>query len=421
MASRLNLPRLGAAVLGASTALLLSVALPANADPAPPSNTPVVGHMDGAADQVGTPVVMDYTDNGRNVERQVPTVLFGLLLKDGTLLHTYCDELTVMLNRAIPMHKTGWGDFPNPDSPFSKNNKQINWILHNSYPQLSSFAALGKAAGLPDTISKADAIAATQAAIWHFSDNGALAKADSDITGLYHYLTGAANIGMAEPDGSQNLPANPKLSITPDKAVAGQAGSKIGPFTVNTNIVGTDGLELTSSLPAGVTLTDTKGAVLDPKKIVNGTQFYVNVPAGTPAGSGSFTLSTPATIGMLFVGTDNGLDNGQPQKFGAHPNCGQQLKTQTQIVAATSVTDSAAFSWSGQAQATGGSTPSPTPGGTPTSSPTTSPAAAAAGSHTGGGSNLAFTGVSLIAPIGLAIVLIGGGGTFLLLQRRRRA
>jgi hypothetical protein len=36
------------------------------------------------------------------------------------------------------------------------------------------------------------------------------------------------------------------------------------------------------------------------------------------------------------------------------------------------------------------------------------------------GSSLPFTGVNVLAPVGLAVVLIAAGGTFLLLQRRRK-
>lgn len=427
MASRLNLPRLGAAVLGASAALLLSVALPANAAPGQ-TPAPVVGHMDGAADEVGTSVTMDYTDNGKQVENKVPTVLFGLLLKDGTLLHTYCGQLTVGLQRGIPLVRTDWGNYPDPSSPFETNDRQINWVLHHSYPQVTDLGALSKAAGLPDTISKADAIGATQAAIWSFSDNGTLAKADADITGLYRYLTGGANTGLDEPTNASDLPAKPTLSVTPGSAAPGQAGGKIGPFTVHTNVPADDGLEMSATLPAGVTLTDTSGNTIDPKKIADGTQFFVNVPAGTPSGQGSITLSTPDSVGELFVGTSNGQDDGQPQHFGAHPNCSPPLRDQAQMVAETSVTATAKFQWVAQSQGTGTTTTTPTSATTTTptgstTATTTSPAAVAAPTttNTSGGSNLPFTGVSLVVPLGLAILLIGGGVTFLLLQRRRRA
>jgi TQXA domain-containing protein len=421
MASRLNLARLGAAVLGAATALVLSAALPANADSAPsPSSTATVNGDDIA----GTPLNLDYTDgHGKNGTHQVTPVLIGLKLADGTVVHTYCIELNVELNPKVPMKEAGWDAYPDANSLFNKNNTEINWILHHSFPQVSDLSALSRTAGLGDTISKADAIAGTQAAIWHYSDGANLAGgADADITGLFKYLTGSANAGQAQPTGS-NGTADPKLSIDPTTEMAGAAGDKIGPFTVSTNMTG---LELASQVPSGVTLVDGDGNTLDPAKITNGTKVYFKVPAGAASGAGSFTLSSPDTIGELFVGTSTGQSNGGLQTHGARSNCAPQILTQSLIIAQTSVSATAKANWAAGV-VTSSTTPS-TGATTPVTSTTSStPAVVAptsttpAVTNTANSSSLPFTGVSLFAPIALAIVLIGGGGTFLLLQRRKKA
>ena len=431
MASRLNLARVGAAVLGASVALVLSAALPASAaGPAQNESGLPSAHDDIA----GTQITMDYTGaNGKPVESVVPPTLIGLRLDNGEVLHTYCLQLTVDLKNDVTLTRVPWNSFPNNASGFNAHNKQINWILHNSYPQITDLTALSKAAGLPDTISSQDAIAGTQAAIWNLTDGATITQqathpgakiADADINGLFKYLTGSANVGMDQPSGTPT--ADPTLSLSPKTTnpLAGQAGGKIGPFTVSTNLTG---VELTSSLPNGVTLVDGNGATLDAAKVVNGTKVYFNVPAGQASGEASFTMSSSATIGELFVGTADGQRDGAPQTQGARSNCSPDKVTQSVIAAETSVAQTVSVQWAaGVVTSTTTTAPTtttkPTSTSTTTESTTTAPAVAAPSTtNTSGGSSLPFTGVSLIVPIALAVVLIGGGATFLLLQRRKRA
>src|SRR5439155_18527204 len=108
-----------------------------------------------------------------------------------------------------------WDSYPDASSSFGKNHTNIYWLLHNSFPFVGT-KALQQKLSIKD-LSVAEAIAATQAAAWHFSDDKDLDEANptpdapdskADVLALYHFLTGAQNVGL------ENLPA-PKLEITP--------------------------------------------------------------------------------------------------------------------------------------------------------------------------------------------------------------
>ncbi|HEX3787497.1 MAG TPA: thioester domain-containing protein [Pseudonocardiaceae bacterium] len=436
MASRLNLARMGAAVLGATTALMLSVALPANAASTHGDSNASGGAGTSAtvapqSDIWGGKVMESFPENGKNQSESAQTALIALKLANGKLAYTYCVELTVSLKNGT-MQQTGWDSYPDKSAPFNTNNTKINWILHHSYPVVQDLGALATSAGVSGKLSSTDAITATQAAIWHYSDNATLglSSADAAVGALYKYLTGSQNVGQAQPAGSDTANGTPTLSLNPTTDLAGNSGDKIGPFTVSTNF---SQVELNAELPTGVALTDASGTKIDTSKVANGTKIYFDVPAGTASGYASLTLSTPDTIGELFVGTagtDNSGGRPQLQTHGQKANCSPTVSTQSLIIAQAPLSATAKVNW--VASVASPST-TPTPGTTtaPSTSTSTTPATTSTTPAvvaptttdtitTGGGSgSLPFTGVSIIVPAALAVVLIGAGGGFLLLQRRR--
>lgn len=381
MASRTSLVRVGAAVLGVSTALMIGI-LPAAAgtsgsdqNSSDATTATVVG-----GGIVGTSVTVDLSSAEAAVvghsSEQALVVLNNLqLVKDDKpvpgLVPAYCIDLTTSLKRHVTMQAGWWSKFiGRTGSTFHDNNKQINWILQNSYPSIKDLPKLSKAAGLPDTdtISEADAIGATQAAIWHFSDDAKLdttnAHPDAELLALYNYLIGSSNTGIDEG----------KVSLSPSQAT-GTVGKLVGPFTLKTNLS-----DLTldiSKLPSGVTVVDANGKQLSTDSLTNGSKFYLNVPAGTTATTGTVGVSGNSPSGLIFV-----ADGSQ------------------QVIAAGSapVDTVASATWS-QSAATAPTTP-----GTPTAKP--------------GQPGLAYTGVSATGPIILGALLVAAGGLFLLVQRR---
>ncbi|MFJ9780904.1 thioester domain-containing protein [Amycolatopsis sp. NPDC101161] len=319
--------------------------------------------------------------------------LFDMKLSNGSTLKLYCVQIKVRLRTDVDMLERPWSKYPTePATSFNQNSAKINWVLHNGYPG-TGLDALGKAlakAGVEvhDGISEREAIAATQAAVWHFSDGVNLdpnkplaeknpAEANADVAALYAYLIGDQNRGIGEQP-------KPTLNIASDKT-EGAAGGKIGPFSVATS---GDITSLTSQLPEGVKITDADGKELKNSDVKDGSKLFVDVPAGTKPGKGGFTLKATGELdtGRLFVAENY-----------------DQTPAQSLIVAdseKTEVTANAAASW--------------TEAGAPTTAPSTTPAGSP-----GGGGELANTGVDAAVPFTVGGLLLGGGALMLLVNRRR--
>lgn len=387
--------RVGAALTGAA-AIVMAAANPAAADPATGTVTPdknVIGYqVNVGGDWLGT----------------IPTSLLGFTLSDGTVLGMYCVEIQVEIDDEHPMAERPWEDYPNPDSPFNKNRAKINWVLHHGFPTQSLDALAAVLPSPPnDGIDQLEAIAATQAAVWHFSDDVDLNRDDplsgdgsdeedaEDALALYDYLVGPANAGV-------NEAPIPTLEIDPAKQ-DGQSGTRIGPFTVKTSATVE---KLVEDLPDGVKITDANGNELAADKIKDGTELFFDVPAGTADDDGRFELTASAIVetGRLFVG----------ENYDKKP-------TQSLIVAKsekTKLTADATAKWTAAPVTTTTETTTETTANTtaPTSTSTTAAPVPQASND-----DLAETGASILAPIVIGLVLVGGGIGALLFMRRRRA
>lgn len=402
MRTRSILTRAGAVAIGATFALL-STAAPASAD-----------------DATGTVLGPQHNISGYKVNvdgmNDLNTSLFGLKLDGGNTLRMYCVEIKVNLRHGETMVETPWDEYPNPDSPFHDNRGKIHWVLQNGYPSVDTDAleaAIG-ADTLTDGLSEKEAITGTQAAVWRFSDNKELQRpnatkandaADKDVLALYDYLTGEAK-DIEEP--------TPTLELAPETA-SGQAGERIGPFTVATT---GEISELTTDLPEGTTLTDADGTELSTSDIADGSEIYVDVPAGMSANNASFEIKATGHVntGRLFVA-------GNYDKRKAQSLIVAQSEDVTLSAGATA-TWQAAPTTTTPPEETTSSTPAPT---TSSSAPTTTSAAPPAPTTTeappapvSNEDDLALTGASIMTPllIGAGLVLAGAGA--LVFQRRRK-
>ncbi len=352
------------------------------------------------------------TVDGASVEiagKRVTTSLIPINFEDGDRVLTYCIDFTTPAVHRSPMIEDAWANYPNPATNFKARPANVNWILHNSFPKLR-ISELRTASGV-ERLSEKQAIAGTQLAIWHFSNNTAPSRGnDSTVLGLYRYLTGPKNVGL------QAEPA-PALTIAP-ATVTGKAGSKVGPITVRTTA---KTVKVTFRGDAGATLVNKAGAPVT--TAANGTELYVNVPAGAQPGRAAVSAEASATIetGRLFRG--------------------DRVKTQTLITATKSkvaVEGRADASWSlaPQPVPSTSTTPPVSPSPSTSSSPTPTPTASATPSTTAlpstppaspspkadqGGGGLPVTGVQtgIIAAIGT--LLLGGGAALYFVGRRRKA
>ncbi|MFE2107921.1 Cys-Gln thioester bond-forming surface protein [Kitasatospora sp. NPDC059463] len=224
--------------------------------------------------------------------------LFTLKTSDGGEIQTYCIDIDhpVDIRSGVEYQESDWksSSLGRPDK--AEDASKIRWILENSYPQVTDLKKLADAAGVKGELTKEDAAAGTQAAIWKFSDGKKATPVDAEAKQLRDYLVSEKNKGIAaEP--------KPSLSLTPD-SVSGKPGGKLGPFTVNSSAnevklaVGGDSADK-------VKLVDKDGkevnALTGP--VAKDTQLFLDVPAGTPDGTATVDASAETVVpsGRVFL------------------------------------------------------------------------------------------------------------------------
>jgi TQXA domain-containing protein len=228
----------------------------------------------------------------------VGAALITLRTADADELLTYCIDLNTHTNTGVTYEEGSWTQANVPDVD------KVTAILQASYP-VRSLVQLRVSSGIA-TLTVQEAIAGTQATIWHFTDlvnldrTIAAQNAASNIGGLYDYLLGVAANPVAEPV--------PALSITPSNS-SGTVATMVGPFTLqvtpaNATVVVTN--------DAGVGFTDAAGNPVVPG--ANGDQFWI-----TPTTEGSFTINATTEVavptGRVFLHTTTAADPDAHQKL----------------------------------------------------------------------------------------------------------
>ncbi|MFF5784232.1 LAETG motif-containing sortase-dependent surface protein [Streptomyces sp. NPDC012693] len=214
--------------------------------------------------------------------------LFKMEVDGGGTLFTYCIDLRTGAKEDFDYKEVGWDESSLHDN---ENAGKILWILENAYPKLSA-EALGGKVGVD--LSKQEAAAGTQAAIWTLSDDVTATPKEEDAKKLTDYLLEKA-VQLDEPTAS--------LSVSP-ATVAGKAGSKLGPITVDTNAA-TAKVSIAPGAPAGVAVVDKDGKPV--AEVAKGkTEVFFDVPAGTADGSAELTAeaTTKVSLGRAFVSVD---------------------------------------------------------------------------------------------------------------------
>ncbi|QKW21952.1 Cys-Gln thioester bond-forming surface protein [Kitasatospora sp. NA04385] len=213
-------------------------------------------------------------------------------------LPVYCIDLLQPASWDATYHETDWNSSSLQDNPGA--GPKILWILQHSFPAVGA-DALSAASGVKG-LSKADAAAGTQVAIWSFSDpNVQVKQEDKEAKAFTEWL-----IAQANQNGKGEEP-KPTLTLDPT-SVGGKSGTTLGPITVAAG-GGTAAVSVAlddKGTAAKVTLVDDKGDAV--KNVKSGDKVYAKVPAGAPAGSASITASGTATssVGRAFVGRIDG-------------------------------------------------------------------------------------------------------------------
>ncbi|MFE6054079.1 Cys-Gln thioester bond-forming surface protein [Kitasatospora sp. NPDC056446] len=383
--------------------------------------------------------------NVKGYEKAQMGGVFELLTDDDGSLLTYCIDLPTAVVQDARYQEVDWAD-----APTLKDNDdagKVNWVLQHAYPKISK-QDLGEL--VHSELSDNDAAAATQAAIWHFSDHVTATPTHPGAAALTEYLVSHAE-DVEEP--------GPSLSLG-QAQVTGESGTVLGPIRITSASGEVSAALDTAAVTAGVALTDRAGTVVSDgdgrltNPAAGGDSLYVKAPADARPGSATITATTSlkVPVGRAFTspGSQSLIIAGSTVVSAtAHAKASWTAATPTPSPSATatpspSATASASTSpppgpapsptatATASATASGSASASPSPSGRPPTSASTSPAPTAPPSTapgttpTGGttaGSELASTGADgpfpLMAGVGAALILVGGG-TFLTARRRDR-
>src|SRR5699024_11987013 len=156
----------------------------------------------------------------------IGTTIFNLDVEDSdSVLKMYCIDFETSIRGGAWYLEDDWANYPGKGD-FAEPGK-VHWILQNSYPNVGA-EELGAEVGI-DNLDSRDALGATQAAIWHFSNDEVLEERgnNNDLKAVYTYLVNnAEDLSEEEPEHS--------FRITPDDA-SGNAGAVDGELLDDSN------------------------------------------------------------------------------------------------------------------------------------------------------------------------------------------
>ncbi|MET7300975.1 Cys-Gln thioester bond-forming surface protein [Embleya sp. NPDC005575] len=234
---------------------------------------------------------------------QTELIILGAERENSPQVLLYCIDLDTRLDTDASYREGTWAESWLKDTA---KVAKINWVLNNSFPKVTDLDVLAKTANVSNKkgrLSAKEAVEATQAAIWHYSNGANLRKGktwegedanDKDVVALYDYLTGDANKGQPNEPGAS-------LELSPS-TISGKDGDTpgVGPVTVKTTSTEPVAVKLDGTVPAGTSLVGKDGKPIN--TAANGTELYVKAPK-TP-GQTTISASTKAgvNIGRVFVG-----------------------------------------------------------------------------------------------------------------------
>ena len=339
--------KLLASVAAALAATLTFSMSPAHADDPPDSGYPKIGTSSESVP--GYRLNVKKIEDGKPQPNHVTPHLFTVHTEKG-VIKAYCIEIEIDVIYGSSLRIGGWKDFPGTNK-FKDNpdvQAKVAWIAQRSYPQ-TNLAEVTKASGVQGLTEK-DAITATQAAIWHFTNNfqytGTVSGIDqasaTRVQKLYEYLISEKNVGLKET-------ARPTVEFKGATGTSIVTGDKVGPLRFESNQTT---VKVTNKLD--YELVDANSKKVDLNAVPSGTDLYLKVPAGVTSGEQKFEVSATGSVyaGKLLISK------------GATPD----KHSQTIIIGSNkevTVEASAVLKWNAVPKAT---TPAPTPTPTPSNS-----------------------------------------------------
>ncbi|MEW6875252.1 thioester domain-containing protein [Trueperella pyogenes] len=215
-------------------------------------------------------------EGGRSTITAQP-LLFGVKSEQIDFYRAYCLEIFVAA-KYIPSVVTGWDKYRGTNSFKDPNvQRKVAWIVQNSFPTMS-LPTLAAKSGVAN-LTRAEAITATQSAIWTLTDK---VKPDFDsmtysnthgrVTGtsvdnvkkLYSYLLGEKNVGL----GEKQLRASIEIKADGGKHVA---GTLVGPIRITSTEE-----KVSVHVAGGFGLVDKDGKAVDENAVPTGVDLFVD-------------------------------------------------------------------------------------------------------------------------------------------------
>lgn len=308
-------------------------------------------------------------EGGRSITAQ--PLLFGVKSEQIDFYRAYCLEIFVAA-KYIPSVVTGWDKYQGKNSFKDPNvQRKVAWIVQNSFPTMS-LPTLAAKSGVAN-LTHAEAITATQSAIWTLTDKvkpnfdsmtysnirGRVTGSSVDnVKKLYDYLLGEKNVGL----GEKQLRASIEIKADSGKHVA---GTLVGPIRITSTEE-----KVSVHVAGGFGLVDKDGKAVDENAVPTGVDLFVDARNTEDKGKVELTgkASRASHFGAIIT----------PVYYGQH---GQTLiivrQDKDEAVAR------AAISWDKkpapkptpkpEPKPTPKPTPTPTPAPKPTSKPTPTP------------------------------------------------
>ncbi|WP_406711149.1 thioester domain-containing protein [Trueperella pyogenes] len=214
-------------------------------------------------------------EGGRSITAQ--PLLFGVKSEQIDFYRAYCLEIFVAA-KYIPSVVTGWDKYRGTNSFKDPNvQRKVAWIVQNSFPTMS-LPTLAAKSGVAN-LTHAEAITATQSAIWTLTDkvkpnfdSMTYSNTHTPVTGssvgnvkkLYDYLLGEKNVGL----GEKQLRASIEIKADSGKHVA---GTLVGPIRITSSEE-----KVSVHVAGGFGLVDKDGKAIDENAVPTGVDLFVD-------------------------------------------------------------------------------------------------------------------------------------------------
>ncbi|RKS10760.1 TQXA domain-containing protein [Nocardiopsis sp. Huas11] len=233
-------------------------------------------------------------DDGRAVD----TALFSLRVGERESVRAYATRVDEQVRPRTAYvesswsDREGWSQVPEAADPADR----ASWIVANSYPRVA-LTPLAVGAGTLH-VDEAQAIAGTQAALWHVLDGAEPDRDANDaaVLAVYDLLVQ----GSAE---AVDTAAEPSLAVSPTQLEAVAPQAPLGPLTVGSS--GSGSLRLSVHGAPASWLVDGEGQQVSLAR--DGDKLYLDVDPSVQAGVATVHVHgthVPLPEGRLFAGRD---------------------------------------------------------------------------------------------------------------------